>query len=284
MQLHLPILTTVLSFNFCINLFIFFVVSGISFTLSKNNLKRGGLILGGGILVSLVTFFLAYFGAISSSNFIPFGVLSCYGFIIILLYFVDLILRKIIYRKKVVSSVSKEEVDNNYYRISLITTFVLLLLFIFISSIIDLSSYSFTFRNIHDVKEVLLQIVSNIFGFANVSGDYFPIFPYINYFLIGIILGKTVYKNKESLFKHDLDYFDLKRDQNNNNQAKLEYFNNLSSYKKFNYKLKNIINKFFIKPICFVGRKTIWVYLAHIPIITLIHAILFFIAGFSLNL
>ena len=265
-------------------LFIFFVVSGISFTLSKNNLKRGGLILGGGILVSLVTFFLAYFGAISSSNFIPFGVLSCYGFIIILLYFVDLILRKIIYRKKVVSSVSKEEVDNNYYRISLITTFVLLFLFIFISSIIDLSSYSFTFRNIHDVKEVLLQIVSNIFGFANVSGDYFPIFPYINYFLIGIIIGKTVYKNKESLFKHDLDYFDFKRDQNNNNQAKLEYFNNLSSYKKFNYKFKNIMNKFFVKPICFIGRKTIWVYLAHIPIITLIHAILFFIAGFSLNL
>lgn len=265
-------------------LFIFFAVSGISFTFSKNNLKRGGIILGGGILISVVTFLLAYFGVISYGNFIPFGVLSCYGFIIIFCYLVDLFLRKIIYRKSVVNKESKEVVDKNYYRVSLITTFTLLFIFIFISSLVDLSSYSFTFTNIHDVRQVLLQIVSNIFGFARVSGDYFPIFPYINYFLIGIIIGKTVYKNKESLFKYDLDYFDLKRDQNNNDQAKLDYYNNLSSYKKFNYKFKNVMNKYILKPICGVGKHTIWVYLLHIPVITLIHAILFFIAGFSLNL
>lgn len=32
------------------------------------------------------------------------------------------------------------------------------------------------------------------------AGDYFPIFPYLGYFMIGVVLGKTVYKKKESLF------------------------------------------------------------------------------------
>ena len=33
------------------------------------------------------------------------------------------------------------------------------------------------------------------------AGDYFPIFPNLGYFMIGVVLGKTVYKNKETLFK-----------------------------------------------------------------------------------
>ena len=32
------------------------------------------------------------------------------------------------------------------------------------------------------------------------AGDYFPIFPNLGYFMIGVGLGKTVYKKKESLF------------------------------------------------------------------------------------
>ena len=32
------------------------------------------------------------------------------------------------------------------------------------------------------------------------SADYFPIFPYLGFFMIGTFLGKTIYKKKETLF------------------------------------------------------------------------------------
>lgn len=63
------------------------------------------------------------------------------------------------------------------------------------------------------------------------SSDYFPILPHLGYFIIGILLGKTIYKNKETLFPGKLAY----------NKA--------------------------IKGLTFCGRHSLWIYLAHQPII-----------------
>lgn len=66
------------------------------------------------------------------------------------------------------------------------------------------------------------------------SGDYFPIFPNFGYFLIGSFLGNTVYKKKTSLMPKVND--------------------------------QNIIIKIF----SFLGRQSLWIYLAHQPIVYLV--------------
>ncbi len=43
------------------------------------------------------------------------------------------------------------------------------------------------------------------------AGDFFPIFPHLGFFMVGTVLGKTVYKNKETLFKKVNERFFLIR-------------------------------------------------------------------------
>lgn len=71
------------------------------------------------------------------------------------------------------------------------------------------------------------------------AGDYFPIFPNFGYFLIGAFIGKTAYKNKTSLFPK---------------------VNN-----------RNII----IRVFSFLGRQSLWIYLAHQPLAYLILSLIF---------
>ncbi len=72
------------------------------------------------------------------------------------------------------------------------------------------------------------------FGVANIlplwdngdysPGDYLPLFPYICFFFAGAITAVFVYKNKVSVFKH-----------------------------RYNWE----------RPICYIGRHTIWIYILH---------------------
>ena len=59
------------------------------------------------------------------------------------------------------------------------------------------------------------------------SADFFPLFPYFGYFLLGALWGKTLYKNKKSLFP---------------NFPKLSF-------------------------LCFCGRHALFFYLAHQPVL-----------------
>ncbi len=74
-------------------------------------------------------------------------------------------------------------------------------------------------------------------GFA--AGDYFPIFPHLGYFMIGVAGGKTLYKNKVTLFKKVND--------------------------------RNPVIRFF----SFVGRHSLLIYMLHQP---LVYGILFLIS------
>lgn len=87
-------------------------------------------------------------------------------------------------------------------------------------------------------------ITGNILGFSRFGGDYFPLVPYLAYMIIGCVIGEIVYKNKESLFKKQPKW---------------------------------------CIPFSYVGKKTLWIYLLHIPIITLIHAIIFLACGFHIT-
>lgn len=70
------------------------------------------------------------------------------------------------------------------------------------------------------------------------SSDYFPLLPYLGYFMIGILLGKTIYKQKKSLLPG---------------------------------KISDILP---IRGSKFCGRHSLWIYLIHQPIIVGIFAIL----------
>lgn len=249
-------------------LFIFFFISGISFTFSKNNLKRGLMLLGVGIGISVVTYVLAYLGIISFSIFIPFGVISCYGALVLLTLGIEKLhklFHNLFYKNK---NIDENKKDSNYFKVSIILILIFLFLSILAYFLLEEYGYTFTITNFKDPYELFIDIVANIFGFAAISGDYFPLFPYLTYFLIGILIGKTVYKNKESLFNYDPSIYSIKRIKKGEN---------------INYP-KTILTNIFINPFCFVGRHTIWVYLFHIPVITVFHSILFLCSGFNLEI
>ena len=67
-------------------------------------------------------------------------------------------------------------------------------------------------------------------GFA--SSDYFPLLPYLGFFLLGSALGKSVYRNKESLLPR--------------------------------VNTKNFLVRFFL--LC--GKHSLWIYMLHQPILS----------------
>jgi len=71
------------------------------------------------------------------------------------------------------------------------------------------------------------------------SGDYFPLFPNLGYFLLGIVLGKTLYKNKTTLFE------------------------------------KFPSNTLPVRIITACGRHSLWIYLLHQPLIYLLMKLIF---------
>lgn len=63
------------------------------------------------------------------------------------------------------------------------------------------------------------------------TGDYFPLFPHLGYFMFGVVLGRVLYKSKKSLMP--------------------------------NFPKEN----FLIRILQFCGRQSIWIYLLHQPVI-----------------
>ena len=72
-----------------------------------------------------------------------------------------------------------------------------------------------------------LGLVSPTFG----SGDYFPVFPNLGYFIIGILLGRTVYREKKSILP------------------------------------KVRVSNPVIRAFSFLGRHSLWIYLGHQPLV-----------------
>lgn len=75
------------------------------------------------------------------------------------------------------------------------------------------------------------------------SGDYFPLFPYLGYFLLGAWLGKTCYRSRRSLLPH------------------VAFSARISRF------------------LCFCGRHTLFLYLIHQPLLILLIESAVFIGG-----
>lgn len=143
---------------------LFFLLSGICVTLGNHHVRRGFLVFFCGILCTAVTYGMVAFGFAHSSMTIWFGVLHCLGACMLLWS---------LFRR---------------FPVPVLVPMGLLM--------IAAGVYLNTSVLVDFPWLIPLGITTPTFA----SSDYFPIFPYLGYFLLGAVLGKTLYRRQQSLF------------------------------------------------------------------------------------
>ena len=175
---------------------LFLLISGISVTLGSRCIRRGLLVFASGLVVSAVTYGMYRFGFAGKSLIIYFGVLHCLGVCMLLWP---------VFRKL------------PHWALALIG--------------IALAGAGLYMRTLPGVDTCFLMPLGIPWkNFA--SSDYFPLLPYLGFFLLGSSLGKSVYRSKESLLP--------------------------------NVNTQNPIIRFFL--LC--GKHSLWIYLLHQPILS----------------
>ena len=191
-------------FNFCQRYghILFILISGICATLASRSFRRGVIVFCAGLLVTGVTLFMVCVLKFNRSLSIYFGILHLLGLCMILFP---------LFKKLPVWALAV-----------LGASFVALGVWL---AALEPVAVSFP-----SAQGLLLGAIGiRPAGFY--SGDYFPIFPNLGWFLLGAVLGRTVYRRRESLLsKVNADFFLL---------------------------------RFFR----FCGRHSLWIYLLHQPVL-----------------
>ena len=175
---------------------LFLLISGISATLGSRSVRRGIIVLAAGCLITAVTFAMYKWFHFTKDIIIYFGVLQCLGCCMILWW---------VFKRL-----------PNWLLVVLGLAMVGFGLYLDTVILVDhpwLVPFGFLYR-----------------GFA--SSDYFPLFPNLGFFLLGAVLGRTVYRKKVSLM------------------PKISEKNPL------------------VRALSFCGRQSLWIYLLHQPILT----------------
>ena len=174
---------------------LFILISGICATLASRSFRRGVLVFCAGLLITGVTLFMVYVLHFNKEISIFFGILHLLGACMML-----------------------------YPLFKRLPPWALALLgvaFVALGVWFDTLTVSARF---------LFPLGLKFDGFY--SGDYFPLFPNLGWFLLGAFLGKTAYRRRTSLLpKVNADFFLL---------------------------------RFFR----FCGRHSLWIYLLHQPVLT----------------
>lgn len=142
---------------------LFLLLSGICVTLGSHSARRGIIVFAAGLVVSAVTYGMYRFGFAGKSIVIYFGVLHCLG-VCMLLW--------VCFRK--------------------LPWWALAILGL---ALVALGLY---FQTLTVENPWLFPLGLETSSFA--SSDYFPVLPNFGYFLLGAVLGKTLYRRKETLF------------------------------------------------------------------------------------
>jgi len=172
---------------------IFVILSGVCVTLGSRSLRRGAIVFGFGLVITLVTMTMARLGMAGPDIVIQFGVLHLLGFCMMLYP---------LYRKLPVSAIA-----------------VLGVLFVALG-------YAFDGLTVSQPWWFVLGLRTRDF----VAGDYFPVFPHLGWFMLGVTIGRTAYRNKASL-------------------------------------LPRVPRVAPIRFLCFCGRQSLWIYLLHQPLV-----------------
>ncbi len=261
------------------------ILCGISSHLSKANFKRGGLILGFGLVITAtlngVGFFLKRAGSYGYEEyFIIISTLTCLGLCILIYNFVRWLFHKI--ERSINKKRGKENQKSIWKFVALFIAFSVFIPWGIMRmhykelEINNLQSFYYAFNN-HIPKYYTYTDWSNFkgndfwkyfFGFEGFGADWLGLFPYLGYIFLGGFIGETVYKNKKSF----IFYFYPKEIRDNPNILETEPG-----------KVNALINKW-ICPITYPGQHTLLVYIFHQPILIVVFSIVFIIGGASLSL
>ena len=173
---------------------IFIVLSGICVTLGSKSLRRGVIVFGCGLLITLVTYFMSVLHLAGREIVVWFGILHLLGACMILYP---------LFRSWPIAVKAA------------------------VGAALIVAGYCFL--QIFVKTPYLFVLGLRTEGFT--SGDYFPILPYLGWFLLGTVLGGTLYKDRKS-----------KLPQVNSHNPALRFFQ-------------------------FCGRQSLWIYLLHQPLV-----------------
>ena len=176
---------------------IFLVLSGLCVTLGSRSVRRGLIVFGCGMACTAVTWGMYRLGLSGSGIVIRFGVLHCLGLCMLLWP---------LFKK--------------------LPTWALAVL----AAVTVAAGLYIDFADIRTDLRFLFPLGILYPGFS--SGDYFPLLPCLGWFLLGAVLGRTVYRKKQTLLPKVSE--------------------------------QNPILRFF----CFCGRQSLPIYLAHQPILS----------------
>ncbi len=173
-DLQLPLLQhpAMVIFNAAVGIS-FVVLSGLCVTLGKRPVRRGLQVFGCAIVITLVTWFMAKLGFLHPTLIIRFGVLHLLGISMVLWP---------MFRK--------------------LPTWLLAVLG---ASILALGYW---FKTVTVTAGWLFPLGLMAPGFS--SGDYFPLAPFLGWFLLGAVLGRKIYPEKRSLipkFSENFTFF-----------------------------------------------------------------------------
>lgn len=191
-------------FNFCQRYghILFILISGICATLASRSFRRGVIVFCAGLLVTGVTLFMVCVLKFNRSLSIFFGILHLLGICMMLFP---------LFKKLPVWALAVLGAG-------------------FVALGVWLAALEPVVVSFPSAQGLLLGAIGiRPVGFY--SGDYFPIFPNLGWFLLGAVLGRTAYRRRESLLpKVNADFFLL---------------------------------RFFR----FCGRHSLWIYLLHQPVL-----------------
>ena len=152
--------------------FVFFMLTGICCAFSKNNLKRGLILLGFAMALTLGTGIIAYI--MNNIDFtISFGALHCFALALI-----------------IIGLLEKIKTNKWVYLALGVVGFVLGTIFIQ-----DVKFYSYKNHNIFEI------IIGQILSTSMSGSDSIPFLFYGTRAFIGVFLGKLLYKERKPLFK-----------------------------------------------------------------------------------
>ena len=143
---------------------LFILISGTCATLGRRSVRRGLIVLAGGLIVSAVTWGMYKFFDFHKSIIIYFGVLHCLGTCMIL-----------------------------WWLFKRLPTWLLAVLGVAMVAVGWYLSGIFPAENMY---WIWLGVTPPRF----MTSDYFPLLPNLGYFLLGAVIGRTVYRKKDTVF------------------------------------------------------------------------------------